>query len=67
MYSVSGTIGQPDAGPVSGGQFTLEGGFWGIVAAIQNEGAPTLTIELTGGQVKVSWAAPASGWVLAKN
>jgi hypothetical protein len=28
-FSVSGTIGQPDAGPVlSGGQFTVVGGFW---------------------------------------
>ncbi len=64
VYAVSGTFGQPDAGKMSGSQFTLEGGFWGIVAAIQTEGAPTLSIELTNGWVKVSWAAPASVWVL---
>ena len=35
VYSVTGTIGQPDAGPtMSGGNFTLVGGFWSIVAAI---------------------------------
>ena len=34
IYSVSGTIGQPDAGAMSGGNFTLQGGFWGIVAGI---------------------------------
>jgi hypothetical protein len=28
MYSVSGTIGQPDAGSMSGDSFALEGGFW---------------------------------------
>ena len=27
-YSVSGTIGQPDAGVLSGGNYTLVGGFW---------------------------------------
>jgi hypothetical protein len=27
-YSLSGTIGQPDAGTLSGGPHTLEGGFW---------------------------------------
>jgi hypothetical protein len=29
-YSVHGTIGQPDAGaPLSGGDYSLTGGFWG--------------------------------------
>ena len=27
-FELSGTIGQPDAGAMSGGDFTLEGGFW---------------------------------------
>ncbi len=29
-YSLGGTIGQPDAGTMSGGAYTLSGGFWGI-------------------------------------
>jgi hypothetical protein len=66
IYSVSGTIGQPDAGKMSGGNFTLEGGFWGVIAAIQTEGAPTLAVELVGGQVRVSWPTPAAGWVLTE-
>jgi len=28
-YDVSSSIGQPDAGQVSGGAYTLGGGFWG--------------------------------------
>ncbi len=28
-YSLGGTIGQPDAGTLSGGGYTLGGGFWG--------------------------------------
>ena len=27
-YSFGGTIGQPDAGTLSGGEYTLAGGFW---------------------------------------
>ena len=30
-YSIAGTVGQPDAGRTSGGQYTMEGGFWGGV------------------------------------
>ena len=28
-YALNGTIGQPDAGALSGGGYTLLGGFWG--------------------------------------
>ena len=28
-YTLSGTIGQPDAGVMEGGDYTLGGGFWG--------------------------------------
>src|SRR6266487_2900088 len=47
VYSVSGTIGQPDAGKMSGGNFTVDGGFWGITAAVLTPGAPLLTITRT--------------------
>jgi hypothetical protein len=30
-FALSGTIGQPDAGSLSGGIYTLRGGFWGAV------------------------------------
>jgi len=32
-YSLGGTIGQPDAGVMSGGDYSLTGGFWGGGAA----------------------------------
>lgn len=66
VYSVSGTIGQPDAGPaLSGGQFTLNGGFWGVIAAVQTPEAPLLSITLTNSFVVVSWPlAGAEGWFL---
>jgi hypothetical protein len=47
VFSVSGTIGQPDAGHMSGGNYTLDGGFWGIFAAVQTPGAPLLRVFRT--------------------
>jgi hypothetical protein len=64
VYAVSGTIGQPDAGMMSGGTYTLNGGFWGIVAAVQTEGAPYLTVARSNNSVVVSWPLPATGWLL---
>jgi hypothetical protein len=65
VYTVSGTAGQPDAGTLSSGSFTLQGGFWGVVAAVQTPGAPWLTITQTAtNSVVVSWPLPADGWVL---
>jgi hypothetical protein len=62
---VSGTIGQPDAGQMSGGHYTLEGGFWSIIAAVQTPGAPRLSILRTAtNTILVSWSAPAEGWML---
>jgi len=31
-YALGGTVGQPDAGVLSGGGYTLAGGFWGGAA-----------------------------------
>ena len=47
VFTVTGTVGQPDAGTMSGGPFTLEGGFWGLIAAIQTPGAPLLSVWRT--------------------
>jgi hypothetical protein len=65
VYSVSGTIGQPDAGTMSDGNYSLEGGFWAIVSAIQTPGAPLLTIRLTQtNTVVVSWPSSTTGFSL---
>jgi hypothetical protein len=56
QYSVSGTIGQPDAGgPMSGGGYSLTGGFWSMVAAVPTPGLPSLTITHSGSSIIVSW------------
>src|SRR5882672_7708200 len=68
VYSVSGTIGQPDAGKMSGGNFTIDGGFWGIIAALQTPGAPLLSIARTvTNTVAVFWPSPSTGFLLYQN
>jgi len=69
VYSVSGTIGQPDAGPtLTGGNFTLQGGLWGLIATVQTPGAPLLSISrTTTNTVAVSWPSPSTGWMLQQN
>ena len=68
VYSVSGTIGQPDAGQMSGGNFSVSGGFWGLIAAVQTPGAPTLSIfRTTTNTVVVSWPSPSTSWTLQQN
>ena len=67
VYSVSGTIGQPDAGgPMSGGTFAVTGGFWALINVVQTPGAPTLNISHSGNVVTVYWQDVA-GWNLQQN
>jgi hypothetical protein len=55
VYSLTGTIGQPDAGIMSGGTFTLSGGFWSMSTAVQTPGAPYLWATLTHTNTAVIW------------
>jgi hypothetical protein len=66
VYTVTGTIGQPDTGPtMTNAQYSVTGGFWAFAAAVQTPGAPLLRIVASGaGQATVSWEPAASGWVL---
>jgi len=63
VYTVSGTIGQPDAGgPTTGGNFSLTGGFWALYA-LETPGAPVLSIKLTAtNTVIVYWPSPSTGF-----
>jgi hypothetical protein len=69
VYSVSGTIGQPDASvqPLAGGNYSLIGGFWSVIA-VTTIGAPNLKIVLTTtNTVVVSWPSPSTGFALQQN
>jgi len=76
QYSVTGTIGQPDAGvAMTGGGYSLTGGFWSLISVVQTAGLPNLSITHSGTSVIISWpntatcclqqnnnAAESAGW-----
>lgn len=63
-YTLTGTIGQADAGKLSGGNYTLTGGFLSVVTAIQTPGAPRLKVTRSGNDVLISWPDPSTDFVL---
>jgi len=67
-YQVTGTIGQPDAGgAMSGGNFSVTGGFWSLISVVQTIGSPTLTVSHSGNSVTISWPSASSGFTLQQN
>ncbi len=68
VYSVSGTLGQPDAGgPMTNGQYSVTGGFWSFINVVQTPGAPLLAITYAANQAIVSWSPSVTGWTLQTN
>ena len=68
QFSVSGTIGQSAAGvAMSGGNYSVTGGFWSLISVVQTLGAPVLTVAHSGNNVTISWPSPSSGFVLQQN
>ena len=69
VFSVTGTIAQPDAGgPMTNAQYSVTGGFWSLPAAVQTTNAPTLAIApASPGFATVSWAPGTPGFVLQEN
>src|SRR4051812_50030106 len=67
VYSVTGTIGQPDAGNMSGGTYSLIGGVLGIVAAVQSPRAPLPSLDRQPGAARGFLPKTAPGVVLHPN
>lgn len=65
-YSLSGTVGQHDAGgPMTSGPYLLVGGFWVLPMLIQTPGAPTLYItNAAPGWGTIWWTPSTPGFVL---
>jgi len=61
VYKISGTLGQPEAGTLKGGSYSLQGGFW---AVLQTPGAPRLALERVANGVQLSWPVTVGGFVL---
>ena len=68
-YSLSGTIGQLDAGgPLTNSHYSVAGGFWVPPIAVQVTGAPRLTIVSSSpGQATVAWSPNTPGFVLQES
>ncbi len=66
VYSLTGTIGQPEAGPwLSGGDFTVWGGFWPGILEVPSSGlVPTLYIRAAGGSITIWWSPTTPGFFL---
>jgi len=64
-YTLSGTIGQPDAGRVAAGTVRVEGGFWGI--AVQQLGFPALQISQSGTNHTLSWLSTETNFVVQQS
>ena len=66
VFSVSGTIGQPDAGgPWTNGSYSASGGFWTLPVAVRTPEAPTLVIAAAApGTAVISWTPATPGFVL---
>jgi hypothetical protein len=68
-FSVSGTIGQPDAtanAALTGGNFSVTGGYWALINVVQTPGAPTLYISRGTNSVTVYWQN-VPGWNLIQS
>jgi hypothetical protein len=69
-YSLKGTIGQPDAGTLAGGNFVVEGGFWcseiitggAIIMHIRLNPDGTITLEWNGGGTLQAATSPSGDW-----
>jgi len=52
-FTLKGTIGQPDAGAMSGGNFSLAGGLWSASQTPPPVGSVIISVRLIGGEVRL--------------
>jgi len=64
VYTVTGTLGQPDTGVLSGGPYTLAAGFWSSAVVVPVEGSPLLRVEQNNPQIILAWPNPSTGFQL---
>jgi hypothetical protein len=52
-FGLSGTIGQPDAGLMSGGNYSLAGGFWGAIQTSAPVRSMIIKVSVVAGEVRL--------------
>jgi len=60
IYTVTGTIGQPDAGYLTGGAYTVTGGFWSVI----QKDRVRLKLKQRANSLVLSWPADAPSVVV---
>lgn len=68
--ALTGVIGPiaPALSPATGGNYSLNGGFWSLLSVLQTPGAPLLAIALTStNTAMVSWPSTSTGFILQQN
>jgi hypothetical protein len=67
-FSLSGTVGEPSASaePITGGEFSLTGGFWSMIA-VQTPDGPLLSIQQLGTGTRISWPMSGSAFLLEES
>jgi len=65
QFSLVGTIGQPDAGKLTGGNYVLDGGFLSGIFVVPTLGSPALSVQQSGINAIISWPLDSStGFIL---
>ena len=64
VFTVTGTIGQPDAGAMGGGGFALAGGFWSVFSVAPAPDNVSLSIRRTGPNAMLAWPVSTVGFTL---
>jgi hypothetical protein len=53
---------------MSGGGYSVSGGFWSLLSLVQTPGAPLLSITVTAtNTAMISWPSPSTGFTLQQN
>lgn len=68
VYAATSTVGQPETGHTSGGNYTVDQGFWSPIALVQMPGAPPFFLWRTGtNHVVIAWPYPSAGYGLQQS
>jgi hypothetical protein len=52
---------------MTGGPYSLTGGYWSLIALVQSAGAPMLYITHSNNSAIISWPSPSTGYFLQTN
>ena len=66
-FTLTGTIGQTDAATLSGGNYSLQGGFWPAIVLPATGEAPTMFIQLSSASIIILWSPTTPGFSMEQS